>query len=193
MYKKIGIYVLAVCVLGLTAGCGLIGYDVQEGETPSVVITAPPDTSQSQETPEPEQTPSDTPSPSPSPSPSSTPTPGPIDMPTFIAQRLGSVPDLILTEGVTSGTVAPNKAFAVALEEDVSTGYLWQWDAEDSAIASVLDTRYQPESEDSEAGAPGTHIWAFKISETGEYTLDFTLVAPDGGVGNVQSMTVTVE
>lgn len=189
MNKKLIVCFIAAALMGLMTGCSLIGYDVQERETPSAVITAPPDTSQPQETFEPEQTPSATPAQSPTPSP--TPTPEPIDLPTFIAQHLGSVPDLILTGSVSTGTAGADETFAVALEEDISTGYLWQWEMGDSEVTDVLDTRYQPESE--EADVPGTHIWAFKIGEPGEYTLDFTLVAPDGGVGNVQSMTVTVE
>jgi len=113
-------------------------------------------------------------------------------MPTFIARRLGSVPALILTQGVSAGTADPDETFVVALTEDVSTGYLWRWEMRESSAVNVLDTQYQPETEDT-AGVPGTHIWAFQISEPGEHTLDFTLIAPDGGVGNVQSITVTVE
>lgn len=114
------------------------------------------------------------------------------DLPTVIGRHLGSVPDLILTEDMTTGAVEPDEVFAVALEENVSTGYLWRWEEGDPAVENVLDTRWQPESEEM-VGAPGTHIWAFRIGEPGEYALDFTLVAPDGGVGNVQSVTVTVE
>jgi len=187
MAKKISAVLLIVLSISLTAGCGLIGYDVQERGTSPVVITAPPDTQEPQATPEPEQTPAVTPTPSP------TPTPQPTDLPTIIGQHLDSIPALILTERVTAGTAAPDQTFAVALEEDVSTGYLWQWQGEDPGVANVLDTHWQPMSVDSGVGGPGIHIWAFQIGEPGAYTLDFTLIAPDGGVGDVQSVTVTVE
>jgi|GEM_PF-5317321 len=187
MRKRIILCVLTVLLISLAAGCGQIGYDVQDRETSPMVITAPPDT------PEPQATPAVEASPAPSVTPSPSPTPEPLDLPAIVGQYLGGVPALILTEGVTAGTAAPGETFAVALEENTSTGYLWRWEMGDPAVTGVLDTHYQPETEDAMVGVPGTHIWGFTISEPGEYTLDFTLVAPDGGVGNVQSMTVTVE
>ena len=194
MYKKAAVYLLAALLsMGLMSGCSLIGYDVQDRETVPPESAPPADTPEPTPTPAPEPTPTPSVTPSPTPTPTPTPTPEPVDLPTVVGQHLGGVPSLIMTESVTAGTTAPDKTFAVALEENTSTGYLWRWEEGDPAVSNILDTHWEPESDDSAAGVPGVHIWAFRVSEPGEYTLDFTLVSPDGGVGNIRSMTVTVE
>lgn len=191
MYKKIGVCVLAVILaVGILSGCAKRDNPPTPGpeEMPPVAETPGASEETPVETPEPEPAPTATPEPTPTP----TPTPEPKDLPAVLGERLGSAPALILGEDAVSGTVAAGEVFAVALEEDISTGYLWRWEEPvDYDIESRLDTRYEPDAETTDM--PAMHLWAFRVSEPGMYTLEFTLVAPDGGAGDVKSFTVTVE
>lgn len=101
----------------------------------------------------------------------------------------GEFPHKVLTREDTTVTVEKDWAFAIALDENASTGYIWEYTAPE-ALESVGDgvqrTSDMP-------GAGGIHYYGFKSMEPGTYTIEFNLIRPDGEIEETVTFTATIQ
>lgn len=63
--------------------------------------------------------------------------------------------------------------FAITLDENASTGYVWTVEKDDK-IELVETVEAQEENADDKVGVPATKTWTFKCDEAGEYKITFT-------------------
>lgn len=112
----------------------------------------------------------------------------------------GEFPMVVLDEDITSGELNTEELLVIALDENPSTGYHWEFKEEkhvnkvsDKFVSDnevVIDDENTDESQEESESAPmmgmvgveGVHYYGFKIDTAGNYKVQAVLKSPAGEV-----------
>lgn len=73
-----------------------------------------------------------------------------------------------------AGTEVDGKILRISLEENLTTGYSWSYEASDGALLELIGDAFITSTTESEIiGKGGMHIFEFQGSKAGETTLTF--------------------
>ncbi|WP_394823872.1 protease inhibitor I42 family protein [Pendulispora albinea] len=88
-------------------------------------------------------------------------------------------------------TAAAGEEFAVRVESNPTTGYVWKVHALPDGV-ELLSSEYEHEVGPGHPGRPGTQIFRFRALEPGEHAIDLTLERPWEAKA-IDSLAVTVK
>jgi predicted secreted protein len=76
---------------------------------------------------------------------------------------------------------ASGTAFAIGLEQNASTGYVWRaaGGTADGTVVELVEQGVNPHDPGT-PGAPGTHYFVYRATTAGQGTLAFELIPPGG-------------
>ncbi len=74
--------------------------------------------------------------------------------------------DQYYTEGSQSVEIAGGEQFTIKLESNITTGYEWQVEYDDSLLA-LLESEYVPDDEDGPPGSGGAQFFTFEGLKSG--------------------------
>ncbi len=85
-----------------------------------------------------------------------------------------------------------NKSFSIAIEENPTTGYRWNFEIADKGIVKLSDDDFIAPENNGMAGAPGTRVFTFDAAAPGKTTIVFSYER-SWEQGAADTLTVTVE
>lgn len=86
--------------------------------------------------------------------------------------NISSKPEVYLDENETK-TVKAGGLFAVTMEQNVTTGYCWTVEKDDS-VKLLAEKAVDTQTDEMITGAPQIRTWIFKCDVPGEYTIKYT-------------------
>ena len=101
----------------------------------------------------------------------------------------GEFPSIIISDSSKEIEVEKALTFAIALDENPSTGYLWHIKESDN-FEVVGDGFIDVKTEELLVGAGGTHYYGIKPLIEGKITVEFELIAPSSDVEDTIIFTV---
>lgn len=113
-----------------------------------------------------------------------------IDPREVVSGYINEFPMVIITS--TDPVVVPmNSVFAIALEENASTGYFWEILMDGFTLEMTGDGMALNNSD--LVGAPSTHYYGFRAITQGEHTITFKLIASDQSIAESVDYLINVE
>lgn len=102
----------------------------------------------------------------------------------------GEFPSIIVSDNSINHEVDEDLVFAIALDENPSTGYSWAIKENDS-FELIGDGYIAIKTEELMVGSGGTHYYGIKVLSSGEFQVEFELIAPSGDVEETRVFNIS--
>lgn len=102
----------------------------------------------------------------------------------------GEFPSVIISDNSKVAEIKKDLTFAIALDENPSTGYMWNI-KENDEFEVIGDGFIGIKTDELLVGSGGTHYYGIKALISGEFKVEFELIAPSGNVEDTMIFDIT--
>lgn len=100
----------------------------------------------------------------------------------------------IILDSSSTNYIEQGQQFKVELEENISTGYSWDYIIDNDGIELVNEESIQENNAPGIVGAPYKKVWTFKANSSGSYNMSFSKARPwEKDVAPIESVEYVID